>query len=275
MASNAQEAAVERFTEACRADARVVAAFVGGSHAAGTADLHSDVDLYLITADGAYDSFFAGRRSFLRRVGEPVLEEDFSGFGFDMVIFILADGVKGELGLARESRFTHIHGGPFRVLLDRKGILAGVDFPWQRPAEDEQVEALRRLMHGFWRDLSLFTSAMARGRRWTAHGYLESLRLRAVNLARLAHEFGADAGGYEKLEQAVAAEALAPLERTFCPLERAAMEEAAALLIGHYRRVVPALGEEHGVAYPAEIDRVVAGRFEALRQERGGLRAGG
>ena len=74
--------------ESCRAasetDPRVVAAFVGGSLATGTADEYSDLDLYLITTDEQYDSFFAERVAFMCQLGEPVFLEDFNGFGFDL-----------------------------------------------------------------------------------------------------------------------------------------------------------------------------------------------
>jgi predicted nucleotidyltransferase len=79
---------LDRFVAACREDTRVVAAFLGGSHAAGRADEYSDLDLYVIVDDQNYDTFFAGRRAFLGHLGEPVFFEDFSDFGFDMVGFI-------------------------------------------------------------------------------------------------------------------------------------------------------------------------------------------
>src|SRR6266581_7691387 len=94
---------MNRFVAACQADERVVAAFLGGSYARDTADAYSDLDLYLITSDEAYDDFFAGRAAFLRLLGEPVLLEDFHGYGFDMVFFIFPDGTEGELDLGRES----------------------------------------------------------------------------------------------------------------------------------------------------------------------------
>jgi predicted nucleotidyltransferase len=108
----------DRFVAACREDTRVVGAFLGGSHAAGTADEYSDLDLYVIVDDQNYDTFFAERRAFLGRLGEPVFLEDFSDFGFDMVIFIFSSSVEGELALGRASGFDHIHGGPFEVLVD-------------------------------------------------------------------------------------------------------------------------------------------------------------
>ncbi len=71
------QVAIDRFVAACQADERVVAAFLGGSYARGTADAYSDLDLYLITTDEAHEDFFAGREAFMRLLGEPVFLEDF------------------------------------------------------------------------------------------------------------------------------------------------------------------------------------------------------
>jgi Nucleotidyltransferase domain len=89
---------LERFVAACREDTRVVAAFLGGSHAAGTADEYSDLDLYLIVGDHGYGTFFAERRAFPGHLGEPVFFEDFSDFGFDMVVFIFSSGGHRQTG---------------------------------------------------------------------------------------------------------------------------------------------------------------------------------
>ena len=118
---------LDRFVAACQADARVVAAFLGGSYAKGTADTYSDLDLGLITTDAAYEDFLAGRAAFIRRLGEPVFLEHFGRP--NNVFFIFPDGVEGELVLGRERQFTDMHGGPYQVLLDTKDILAGAVFP--------------------------------------------------------------------------------------------------------------------------------------------------
>ena len=47
------QAVLNYFVTAGLADERVVAAFLGGSYARGTADAYSDLDLYLITTDEA------------------------------------------------------------------------------------------------------------------------------------------------------------------------------------------------------------------------------
>ena len=257
------ERTFDRFVAACREDTRVVAAFIGGSHAARTADEYSDLDLYVILGDKDYETFFAERRGFLGRLGEPVFFEDFSDFGFDMVVFVFSDGVEGELTLGRASGFDHIHGGPFEVLVDREGILEGRIFPLHRPSQVEHRETLRWLIYWFWHDLSVFNRAMVRGRLWTAHGLLESLRLKCVNVARLKHEFfSTDLVGYERLEQAADAQDLESLRATLCPLEREAMLETAGRLVGLYLRTVPPLAAEHGIAYPADLEAVVIEKLQ-------------
>ncbi len=256
---------MNRFVAACKADERVVAAFLSGSYARDAADAYSDFDLYLITTDEAYDDFTASREAFIRRLGEPAFLEDYHGGGADFVFFTFPDGTEVELGLGRESHFTHIHGGPYRVLLDKKGILAGVVFPWPEVAQAEQIETLRGLICWFWHDLSHhFLTTMARGQIWSAYGALEDLRLTCVNLARLRQNFQAAADGYEKVEQAIPVEQLAPLQATFCPMERGAMLQAALVIVQFYRELAPSLAQAHGITYPADLEQVMCDRLEQL-----------
>ena len=252
-----QQRVIEAFTAVCEGDKRIVAAFVGGSFATGTADAFSDVDLYAIVRADAYEGFLAGHREFMERLGQPVFLEHFDGFGFDMFVFVLDDGVQGELGLGGPDDFLHIHGGPFETLVDKEGLLEGVEFPRQGPSEAQQRETLREALHWFWRDVSLYGVAMARGRLWTAAGYLASMRRRCVDLARLGADFGAWAGGYEKLEDTVREEVLADLEGAFPVFEAGGMVDAAHGLIAFYREVAPELAARHSVKYPVGLERVV------------------
>src|SRR6266704_6946107 len=259
---------MNRFVAACQTDERVVAAFLGGSYARDAADAYSDLDLYLITTDEAYEDFLAEREAFIRRLGEPVFLEDYNGDGGDFVFFIFSDGTEGELGLGRESHFTHIHVGPYRVLLDKKGILAGAVFSWQEPIQAEQIETLRRLINWFWHELSHhFITPMARGQLWSAYGALEDMRLTCVNMALLRQNFSAKAEGYEKVEQAVSVEQLAPLQASFCLMERGAMLQAALTIVRFYQELAHSLAQAHGIPYPADLARVMCDRLEQLCNE--------
>lgn len=254
---------VDRFVTACQADERVVAAFLGGSYARGAADAFSDLDLYLITTDEAHQDFVAGRAAFIRRLGEPVFLENFDRP--DIVFFIFADGVEGELGLGHASHFTDIHGGPYQILLDKQGLLAGAVFPDHQPAQAEQREKLRRQIYGFWHELSHFITALGRGQLWWAGGQLEALRGICVNLARLKQNFAeAEVGEepYFKLEKAIPIEALSALRATFCPIERGALLQAVLVILRFYQTLAADLARAHGLDYPVELERVMVKRLE-------------
>lgn len=256
---------LERFVAACQADMRVVAAFLGGSYARGAADAHSDLDLAVILADGAYDEFMAGRAAFVRQLGDPVFLEDYSGHGAEFVFFILADGSEGELGIGRVSHFAHLHVGSYRTLLDRDGVLDHVDFPWPEVPPAEQTRALHDLIYWFWHDLSHhFITPIARGQFWSAYGGLEDLRRACVNLARLRERFTGDLDGYEKVEQVVPLEWLAPLEKTCIPLNRERMLRAARALASYYEDVARPLAAAHDVPYPTDLARIMTDRLNGL-----------
>ncbi len=260
-----RQAVIHRFAVACQADERVVAAFLGGSYARDATDAYSDIDFGLITLDEAYDDFFADRKAFLRLLGEPIFLEVFSDYGFDIVFFTFPDGVECELVLGRQGQFTHMHVGPYKVLLDPKGILAGAVFPWPEVAQTEQIETLRGIISWFWHDLCHhFITPLARGQMWSAYGGLQDLRLSCVNLVRLRENFSAAPEGYEKVEQALPGGQLAPLEATCCPLERSAMLQAALVIVRFYQELAVPLTRGYGIAYPTDLEQVMYDRLEQL-----------
>lgn len=253
------------FKAACQADDRVIAAFIGGSYARGKNDAYSDLDLGIILADETYEYFLADCEAFIQLLGESVFLEIYHENSTDTVSSIFSDGTEVELLLGRESSFNHIHMGPYKILLDKKGILVGTVFSWHQPTQDEQIETLRRLINWFWHDLSHhFITPIARGQLWSAYGALEDMRLTCINLARLKQNFAAKAEGYEKVEQVMPIEQLAPLQTSFCPMERNAMLNAALTIIQFYQELAPPLAQAHGLPYPAELAQVMSDRLERL-----------
>lgn len=263
------QAFVDRFVQACRADDRIIAAFLGGSNVKGAADAYSDIDLCLIITDEAYEDFFARREAFLQLLGEPVFLED---FGIpNIVFFIFSDDTEGELYFGSESRLDQIHSGPFRILLDKKNILAGAVFRAFEPPPSEQAEKLRREIYWFWHELSHFITAMGRGQLWWAHGQLEVLRSICVNLARLHNNFsdtGVGEEAYFKIEKSMPVEQLAALQGTFPPMEENAMLQAALDIIHFYKELAPFLAQKHGIPYPYSLERVMMDRLQKLHDAR-------
>jgi hypothetical protein len=197
-------------------------------------------------------------------LGEPLFIENFDIPS--IVFFILADGTEGELSMERARDFIAPY-GHWRPLLDKAGILAEVR-PRSQPAPEEQLETLRQQITWFWHDLSHFITAIARGQLWWAAGQLEILRRICVNLARLRHNMVDEEVGDDpnfKLDKALPAGALAPLRPTFVPLERAALFDAAQTIIGYFREAAIPLAAEHGLRYPAELERLMLERLERAR----------
>lgn len=267
-----QQTVLERFVQACEADERVVAAFLGGSRGAGKHDEWSDLDVYVVTLDEGYEDFGTQLREFVGRLGEPLFVED---FGIEHTLFfVLADGTEGELSYGCESRFLDIHAGAYRVLVDKKGVLAGAEFIGQQTSEDEQVEMLRQQVYWFWHDLSHFVTAMGRGELWWAQGQLEALRAYCVNLARLRRNKADEGVGdepYFKVEKAIPSADLEPLRETFGPVERAHLLGSVMIVLEFYREIATELAEEHGVKYPEQLEEVMVRRLERLQgSERSG-----
>jgi predicted nucleotidyltransferase len=258
---------VRRFVETCRADDRVLACFLGGSNARGTADAYSDLDIYVITTNVAHREFVQESRAFLSRLGNPVFADD---FGLEKtVFFIFAKGTEGELGIGRESEFLHIHSGPYISLLDKSGVLEGVEFPVHEVETSRQIDLLRGLIDGFWHDFSHFVTAMGRRQLWWAYGQLEALRGMCVKLARLRYNFADSEIGdepYFKIENVMRVERLAVLQCTFCAMEFDAMLGAANAVLEFYRDNAKSLCETYRIPYPAESDRVVTERFETIKR---------
>ncbi len=258
--------AVEAFRRAAVDDSRVVAAFIGGSYATDAWDEYSDLDLYLIADDARYAEVVADRLSFLEVMGTIVLAEDFDGFGFDMVVFMLANGVEGELGFAHRSEFTHIHGGSYGVLEDPEGLLDGVTFPLQGPTPEQRSRTLRRTVAWFWRQLSLFATAARRGRAWTAYGYLEQARREALDLVWWMDAPASWPGGYEKIEVFPGLERLSAIATTFGGLKPREQRQAAFVLARFMAERGRLACANEGCAYPDLLETAVTEKLRSLRE---------
>lgn len=256
---------LDHFIAACQVDERIVAAFLGGSYAKGKADKFSDLDLYFITTDAAYEDFLSARESFIHLLGEPLFLEDFGVLHGSLIIF--SNGTEAEIWFGCESKFTDIHEGPYSVLLDKKGILAGKAFPIHVADQVKQIVMLRQQIDWFWHDLSHFIKAMGRRQLWFAYGELEVIRQIVVNLARLKYNFSDaydEKEPYFKVEQVLPVELLLPLEETYCSLQYDAMLQAALVIFRFYQAVAPSLARAHGITYQAGLEEMMISHLEEL-----------
>jgi predicted nucleotidyltransferase len=245
-----------RFVEACATDDRIVAAFLGGSHARGEADAYSDLDLCLIATDEAHAEVVADRAAIVRRLGEPLFLEHFGSP--DHVFFILADGTEGELYLGRAGALDAIEEPTFRILLDERGLLADATFT--EPAVDRaaQAEALGAILVGFWHEVAHLVAALGRGQPWWAIGQLEAMRAMCVNVVRIEHGVAADDEPSFKVDGALPRGALDELRTTYVPPEAEAIVGAASEVVRLFRTHARGAADSHGLPYPEALDALLS-----------------
>jgi len=147
---DAQTAVIQEAHRVLQADPRVLACWLEGSFASGTADPWSDVDLHVAVDDDAWDSFFSERLDVLGRI-RPILgygENSLAG-GMHLVFANLAGPVRLDFYLEKRNG---VPSAPRRdqpqVLFDRAGVAparSGVEI------DREALRAhLQRLVRGYF-----------------------------------------------------------------------------------------------------------------------------
>jgi predicted nucleotidyltransferase len=240
-------AVLDRFRAACQAHDSVLAAFLGGSLAAGTADEESDLDVYAVIDPARYERFLAEREAFLRSWGDPVFSmeiRNFENLGFDMILFAMADGVDGELALATPENMMAIHGGPHEVLVDKTGILEGVEFPLLTFDERPTAAAVEAALAWFWWEIRVALKSWVRGKWWGTGRMLERVRERLIFLAQAAG----------------ATDFRSSLSGTFAPVEKEALADAIAEAVRRYLEWGPNAAASTGAPYPSGLVEVNSNR---------------
>ncbi|WP_420642031.1 aminoglycoside 6-adenylyltransferase [Candidatus Leptofilum sp.] len=255
---------IDRFLAVCKSDERILAALLGGSHATGKGDKFSDLDLFLITTDGAYEKFLAEHDNFIRLLGEPLFIERFG----HVSCIIFANGAEVDIWFSGQNKFNNIYADPYLVLLDKENFLSEREFPTRIVDQAKQNVVLRQQIDWFWHEMSHFIKAMGRRHLWFAYGQIEAMRQICVVLARLKHDFSdAYAGGgepYFKIEQTLPLEALLPLHTTFCAMEYKTMLQAALVLFRFYQDVAPSLAAAHELTYQSKLEQMMHHQLQAL-----------
>ena len=251
---------IDRLRAVCEEDDRIAALLLYGSRVDGKQDVHSDLDLGLVTTDAALDDVLRTADQLVRRVGEPLFLED---FGDPTVAYaILADGASFELVIVSASELSLER--PYRVILDKAGVEQAALARGPREADAAaSVEEVRQLIHWFWHDVEHVATALGRGQLLWAHGGLEELRGVVLKLARIAADAPReDEEPYWKVDRELDEPTVAALRDTIVPVDPAAMAEAATALIELYRTLAQPLGAQFGIAYPAELDALISAHVE-------------
>jgi predicted nucleotidyltransferase len=255
---------IQKFEQIARADPRVLSAFLGGSLADGTEDDFSDIDIYYILEEQSYSEFPSQMRARLGEMGPLVFLEQHNNFGFDLILFIFQNGVKGELGLGTIKNLKTLHAGPYKVLVDKKHLLDEVVFPFQPSLERENLqEYVEKQLRWYWYWYSVFLSAVARERLWSAFSQLQQMRDYAFRLIVLAHHPQRIPG--QRFERTVPLTVRDELgNRSLPQYSRSSMISSADALTEIMKREIKQLLMSSHANYPADLEATVLNKKQSI-----------
>lgn len=136
-----REGLVQRLTALVQDDDRLVALWLQGSLADGTADPLSDVDAYIAVRDEDFDAVYGERVAIVEALGDILASMDATTPGLRAVHALLAGPVKLDLFFERASAAANPTRPAVRLLLDKDGVGGRLRTDWQPP-----VEATARLV---------------------------------------------------------------------------------------------------------------------------------
>jgi len=244
------EAFVEHAAATLHADERVVAAWLGGSLAAGTADAYSDVDLRVAVVDDAFDAFVADWPGLPERLAPTVMRRRVGTPESPIVTAITPEWLRFDVAIARGSAPERAGD---RVLFDRRPS-APTEAPAPRP---DPASRLPGLVEEFLRVLGLWRVVHGRGERVLMAQGAGLLRWSLVELFLI--ENRAQRGGMLHLNPYLTAEQRALLEAlpTTPPELNAAL---AREFLPRARQLMARLEQ----AYPEELERATLAYLDGL-----------
>jgi predicted nucleotidyltransferase len=264
------EHAVARF----RDDVRVVGLVAGGSLAHGAADFYSDIDLYIVVLDEAFDELFAERDTIVEAVGSPLF-----GFTVDPMpggstdhIVIYEGLVKFDFMYLKESDFTPAPKWVGCALLKDASGHVGVVVARSEGLAPLQptTEELLNLNQKVWTWCWYVFGKIVRGELWEALDGLHSIRsLALVPLLDWAAERPHE--GYRRLERKTDLEAASHLMATVAAVRPQALYEALQAEMALFRRLRAVIFERYGLTFdptPEEVLESEMGRRWVAREAR-------
>lgn len=157
-------------------DDRLTAAAITGSHASGTEDRWSDVDLFFgVRDDVPIETVQAGWSASMYREFGAVHHFDLVAQGARYRAFLLGTGLQVDLGFAAGAGFAPMGQGAFDVVFGSAG-------PRRQTPPDVPF-----LLGMAWHHVLHVRAAVERGRLWRAEHWLAALRDVTLGLASIRH----------------------------------------------------------------------------------------
>ena len=166
------DAVINSLTEAARADQRVIAAWLQGSRADGSADAFSDIDYYVAIEDEAFNSF--DKLEFIGQVARVLVHTDL--FGQYGVACLLEGPVKLDFFVERASTAPQLPRPAVKLLVEKTPVMLKTGWEPSRQDVARQVDSIIRttLQGASW------PVRLLRRGQWMTHAFSELTLIHSV-----------------------------------------------------------------------------------------------
>lgn len=235
-------------------DPRVLAIFIAGSLAEGTADAYSDIDMRVVVAADSHSWFVANRREIPKTWPGFLFNEwipggqhcvsHFKPFGKIDIFYLSADTLQP----------SPWYGLPIEVVHDPKGVVAelvarSAALPFTVSEEDIDYSISKGLAAAH----EAFRRAM-RGELFYAQTLLDELRQHIMQADDWLGDRTAKTAALGKFDMRASKEALSVLTASYAPCEPQAILASLRSLVALYRKQVVALHGKFRLQRPMEND---------------------
>jgi len=263
------ERAVARF----RADDRVAGLILGGSLARGGVDFYSDVDLYIVVRDEAFDDIFAERDVAAEATGAPLFRfvvDPLPGGSRDYIV-TYEGPIKVDFMYLKESDLKPASKwAGCAVLEDATGSLAAVvDRSAGAAPPTLGREELEDINQRFWTWCWYVFGKIIRGELWEAVDGIHTIRTLALMplLDRIA---GRPHEGYRRLENKLDRETAIRLRATVVPPQTESLYAALQAEISLFRDLRVVVCDRCGLTFDPAPEEAIEGEMGQRWIERVG-----
>lgn len=246
-----QRQLIERAAEILHADDRVIAAYLIGSHAAGTADEYSDIDLHCVVSDEDFPSCLADLDKILDDIAGPLVLVDAIP-GISGALAITADWQHLDIVIHAESEYDPDQYDAVKPMFDRSGsLLPGARVP---TATAESADFPYGVVNIFFYFLGQLVTVLGREELVVAHSGIVVVRGKLVELM-YAERGVRPTGGVKRLNPFLSDEQRAVLEAV--PAAGADREQIIAThryLTENFIKRGKRLADETGATWPQDLE---------------------
>ncbi|GAB3426751.1 nucleotidyltransferase domain-containing protein [Flindersiella endophytica] len=245
-----QRALIERARQVLGADDRVLGVWIVGSHARGTNDSFSDVDLWVVVGPDDVESFCSDWPKTSDEIAPTVIRRQVGS----LPIFnqVTTDWLRFDVSVATPDQIAGRTRSTTKPLHDPNGLSAGLGEP--RPPLQPDPERVESITHEFLRVLGLLPVAV--GRQEYVVGESGAGLLRGMLIDLMLQDVAVeDRGGALHLNDLLPADRLRTL--TDLPPLQATRESVIAANVACATAFLPLARDLHarcGVAWPRELE---------------------